>query len=270
MISTGTCRWACQPGPVQAQHLKGGGSVPDALAADAVGEIAQLAGYPEGREVVGERLGDGELRAQAGEAQVQDGGAHLGAEALALVPLAQPGPRVHLTQDSEVAPGDTLGPDDHAAEVGDQVQRPVARGPPAPLGELELQDASGPLLRRHVGPGHPERHHTGIVDALGGQAGQLVQFRQGGQAHLQPRGAQPQAGQWPVGQRHAADYPGGHPGRHLINPGSARTGRGPGRLAARARVSRDKLRPGPACRPGPGLAGTSCGPGRLAGPGRSP
>lgn len=56
----------------------------------AVGLVAELAGDALGGKVVLERAGDGLLRAQLGEGQVECGGPHLGADSLPLLGLPEP------------------------------------------------------------------------------------------------------------------------------------------------------------------------------------
>ena len=163
VISTGTCRRACQAARSRRSIWITAGRPRMARPRNAVGEVAQLARYAQGREVVGERVGDGELRAQAGEAQVQDRGAHLGAEALTLVTLALEDPVLTSRRTAKSRPETpwvpTITPPRSATRFSDQ-----SAGDHAPHWDSWDSGRCGPApgaARRSRPPRTAERGHRG-------------------------------------------------------------------------------------------------------------
>src|SRR5258708_29417538 len=97
---------------------------------------------------------------------MQDSGPHLGADALALVALTQPGSGADLTHDREVPGTDALHPDHDAVEEDGQLQIPVPRSPVGQYPPVELHDTAGSLGRRQISPRYGERHPARGMDSL--------------------------------------------------------------------------------------------------------
>lgn len=88
--------------PGEAEPAQGAGPSLDHLRLDPVGSVAELARY-RGRGVIAvQAAGGGGPGAESGEGQVQHGGAHLGADAVAVVGDPEPGTGVDLAEQAEV------------------------------------------------------------------------------------------------------------------------------------------------------------------------
>src|ERR1700693_3277553 len=79
------------------------------------------------------------LRAESDEGQVQDGGAHLLADAAALVALTDPGPGADLSLDREIGREHALYPDDRITLLDHHRQVPVLGLPVGSRSPVELE-----------------------------------------------------------------------------------------------------------------------------------
>src|ERR1700682_6718646 len=105
----------------------------------AVLDVAKGARDRERCGIVLEGAAGGALRAESGESQVQDGGAHLLADAAALVALSHPRPGAHLPLDSEIGRAHPLHPDHRISLLDHHRAVPVGRLPVGPGSPVELE-----------------------------------------------------------------------------------------------------------------------------------
>lgn len=150
----------------------------------------------------GERARNRRFSPEPGEGKVQRGRAHLGADALALIPLPQPGAGSHLAADGELPAAERLLPHHRAvAEHGEQ-QRPVPRCLIGQMPPVMPKDITCQFGGRLVGPGKDERHGLGWVDAVHREIGQVGQRLTRRDSQLQVRRAQPQSERREVVDQH--------------------------------------------------------------------
>ena len=112
---------------------------------------------------------------------MQQGGPHLGADALALVSLAKPGPGADFAQDGEIGRRHALRADYGAVADGDEVKRPVLRLP----GPRCDQWYWSVLRARSAGEtsvhGNPNGCTSGSCTPAAARLGQLIQVAVGRQ-----------------------------------------------------------------------------------------
>ena len=92
----------------------------------------------------------------------------LRADALAMMPAAEPGTRVHLPAEGEVPCAHPLGSDDGAVSIYDhQVEGSVRGLPRTSLGPVVLERAAGSFGRGRVRPRVAGWHHGRVMHTLG-------------------------------------------------------------------------------------------------------
>ncbi len=151
--------------------------------------VAEPARHAERARVSLDRARGGELRTEAVEREREDGGAHLGAEALPLPGSTEPRARVDRPALGEVLATDLLHPDRLAVAEGDERQGPVVGPARGQLVDVMCDEA---LLVERVGPGHPEGHLRWIVDSGRGDRVQPPNLGDRGEPELEARRPQAQ------------------------------------------------------------------------------
>ena len=128
-------------------------------------------------------------RSEPAEGQLDDGGAHLGADAVSLGATYEPGTGRDRSERREVLRHEVLHPDGLAVDDDRERERPVVHRParplrPPPLERLLLAPGGG-----NLGPGDPERLAIRLVDPFRGNGREHGEVLVARIAQLEARGA---------------------------------------------------------------------------------
>ena len=145
----------------------------DDVAPRAVRLVSEPPGDADRALVVAVGAGDGDIRVERRECEVEHCGPHLAADASALMRSGEPGAGPDRAKLRKRHAFHLLDADRLAVEEDGERQRPVIDPPGCALGPEVLSEATAELARRIVGPPVCERHHVVAVDPSPCHTGEL-------------------------------------------------------------------------------------------------